>query len=67
MSGEVFAANSALGHAVLLRHVGADLYSGTWRMPLHAALGAYTFTFFGAMHNCLENAVYPREKLTVGT
>ncbi|MGH2410288.1 MAG: carboxypeptidase regulatory-like domain-containing protein, partial [Chloroflexota bacterium] len=59
MSAEVFAVNGAFGQSVLLRHVGNDVYRGTWQVPSGVAPGAYQFFFFGAMENCLENQPYP--------
>ena len=65
MSPEVFAVNSALGTSVLLEHKGGDLYSGTLRVPAGTKPAAYTFAFFGAKENCLENAPYQKVSLTV--
>jgi sulfocyanin len=65
MSAEVFAVNGALGHSVLLTHGSGDLYSGTYQIPSGTKAGAYSFAFFGAMNNCLENQPYPTITLTV--
>ena len=65
MSAEVFAVNSTFGTAVLLEHRGSDIYVGSFTVPAGAKPGAYTFTYFGAMHNCLENARYLTQVLTV--
>ena len=65
MSPEVFAVNSALGTSVLLEPKGGDLYSGTLRVPAGTKPAAYTFAFFGAKENCLENAPYQKVSLTV--
>jgi len=65
LSAEVFAMSGILSHSVLLLHVGGNVYRGTWQIPADAPVGAYDFAFFGAMENCLENAVYPHLKLQI--
>jgi hypothetical protein len=65
MSQEVFAVGGLFGHAVLLKHVGSDLYRGSWTIPSAVAPGAYAFSFTGAMDNCLENKIYRQATLTV--
>jgi hypothetical protein len=65
LSKEVFAVNGLLGHSVWLQQAGGTLYRSAWRLPRSVAPGTYTFSFFGAMENCLENKIYERVTLTV--
>jgi hypothetical protein len=65
MSPEVFALNGRVGRSVLLEHRGNGIYSGTLRVPRGTRAATYTFSFAGAMENCLENVRYPSATLTV--
>lgn len=65
MSAEDFAVNGPLGLSVLLGHVGSDVYRGTWTIPAGTKAGTYTFSFFGAMDNCLENHPYQQVALAI--
>jgi len=66
LSAEEFAVNGPLGQSVLLLHVGSDLYRGTWKIPAGTKAGTYSFAFFGAMENCLENKPYSYVSLAIG-
>jgi sulfocyanin len=65
LSAEEFAVNGELGYSVLLLHASGDLYRGTWTIPAGTKAGKYTFAFFGAMENCLENKPYSYVSLAI--
>ncbi len=65
LSAEQFAVNGPLGQSVLLLHAGSDLYRGTWTIPAGTKAGTYSFAFFGAMENCLENKPYSYVSLAI--
>jgi hypothetical protein len=65
MSAENFAFNGPLGISVLLLNVGGHTYRGTWTVPAGTKTGTYSFSFVGAMENCLENMPYPQVSLTI--
>lgn len=67
LSAENFALNGQLSTSVLLQHVGADLYRGTWKIPAGTKPGTYRFSFIATMENCLENAPYARLSLTIAS
>jgi sulfocyanin len=66
LSAEEFAVNGPLGQSVLLLHAGSDLYRGTWKIPAGTKAGTYSFAFFGARENCLENKPSSYVSLVIG-